>query len=154
MLAAVVSSAVTTDGMRASRVPMMREREREREYAEKEREGGREGGREKRESGEDKQWAGERKGRTPVGDVAHVAELAGLVHGVLVDDVGLVVLVVAEADEDHVVLVDPHLLAELSADVALPLLAIKALALPTAVAEHLQDLRILCPLSALSSARQ
>ena len=40
-------------------------------------------------------------------------EGAGLVGGVLEDDVALVVLVVAEREEDDVALVDPDLLAEL-----------------------------------------
>lgn len=48
-----------------------------------------------------------------LGELAVGLEGAGLVGGVLEDDVALVVLVVAEGEEDDVALVDPDLLAEL-----------------------------------------
>ena len=48
-----------------------------------------------------------------LGQLAVGLERAGLVGGVLEDDVALVVLVVAEGEEDDVALVDPDLLAEL-----------------------------------------
>ena len=48
-----------------------------------------------------------------LGQLAVGLERAGLVSGVLEDDVALVVLVVAEGEEDDVALVDPDLLAEL-----------------------------------------
>lgn len=48
-----------------------------------------------------------------LGELAVGLEGAGLVGGVLEDDVALVVLVVAEGEEDDVALVDPDLLPEL-----------------------------------------
>ena len=47
-----------------------------------------------------------------LGQLAVGLEGAGLVGGVLEDDVALVVLVVAEGEEDDVTLVDPDLLPE------------------------------------------
>merc|ERR1719351_378898 len=70
-------------------------------------------------------------------------EVPGLVGGVLQDDVGLGVLVVPEAHQDDVRLVDPHLLPELAADVAEPLDAVEAHGLEAAVAQHLGDLGVL-----------
>ncbi|CAL9756149.1 unnamed protein product, partial [Musa acuminata subsp. burmannicoides] len=68
---------------------------------------------------------------------------AGLIGHVLKDDVGLVVLVVAEADEDDVTGSDPDLLVHLTADMAEPLGAVDAHGLATAVAEHPENLSVL-----------
>jgi hypothetical protein len=71
-------------------------------------------------------------------------ELARLVGRVLEDNVALVVLLVAERDEDDVARGDPNLLPHLSADVALARRAVEALRLEAPVAEHAEHLRVLC----------
>jgi hypothetical protein len=53
----------------------------------------------------------------------------GLICGVLEDDVGLVVLVVAQRDQDDVAVVDPNLFPELAADQAETLRTVEALAM-------------------------
>jgi hypothetical protein len=82
----------------------------------------------------------ERLGKLPVG-----LEQARLVVHVLEDDVGLVVLVVAEADEDDVPGRDPHLLVHLAPDMAEAARAVHAGGLAPPVAEHPGHLRILLP---------
>lgn len=52
----------------------------------------------------------------------------------------------AVRQNSHVSLVDPHLLPHLAADVCQALLAVEALGLEAAVAEHLDDLGILLAL--------
>ena len=66
-------------------------------------------------------------------------EVPCLVRAVLLDDVSLGVLVVPEADQDDVRLVDPDLLTKLAADMTEPFDSIKAHRLQSAVAEHLGD---------------
>eukprot|EP00268_Persea_americana_P048336 TRINITY_DN50_c0_g1_i2.p1 TRINITY_DN50_c0_g1~~TRINITY_DN50_c0_g1_i2.p1 ORF type:complete len:183 (+),score=31.15 TRINITY_DN50_c0_g1_i2:423-971(+) len=78
-----------------------------------------------------------------VGELAVGLEEAGLVGHVFEDDVGLVILVVAEADEDDVAGGDPDLLVHLAADVAEPLGAVDAHGLAAAVSEHSEDLGVL-----------
>jgi hypothetical protein len=60
------------------------------------------------------------------------------------EDVALVLLELAERNQNDVSLVDPDLLAELSTNVGQTLGAVKALSLETTVSEHFDDLRILC----------
>ena len=62
------------------------------------------------------------------------------------DDVDLLILEVALADEDDVAGRHPHLLAHLAADVAEAGHAVEAEALAAAVAEHLDHLGVLLPL--------
>jgi hypothetical protein len=78
-----------------------------------------------------------------VGELAVGLEEAGLVRHVLEDDIGLVVLVVAQADEHDVAAGDPDLLVHLAADMAQPLAAVDAQGLAAAVPEHAQHLRVL-----------
>nr|ACR35983.1 unknown [Zea mays] len=80
-----------------------------------------------------------------VGDLAVGLEQAGLVVHVLEDDVRLVVLVVAQADEHDVPGGDPHLLVHLAPDVAEALGAVDAERLAAAVAQHPRHLRVLLP---------
>jgi hypothetical protein len=68
----------------------------------------------------------------------------GLVGAVLQDNVAFLVLVVAEREEDDITLVDPDLLAELATDVCETFRTVEAERFEATVAEHLQDLRILC----------
>jgi hypothetical protein len=82
----------------------------------------------------------ERLGELPVG-----LEQTRLVVHVLEDDVGLVVLVVAEADEDDVARRDPDLLVHLATDVAETARAVDADGLAAAIAEHAGHLRVLLP---------
>lgn len=77
-----------------------------------------------------------------LGQLAVGLEGAGLIGGVLQDDVALLILVVAQGEEDDVALVDPDLLAQLASDVCQSLLAVEAHGLETAVAQHLDDLRV------------
>ena len=53
----------------------------------------------------------------------------------------------------HISLIDPHLLPQFASDVSEPFLAVKAESLNATVAEHLDDLCILCGL-ALDALRQ
>lgn len=69
----------------------------------------------------------------------------GLVGHVLEDDVGLVVLVVPEANEYDVPCGDPHLLVHLAADVAEPFGAVDARGLAPTVAQHPGHLGVLLP---------
>ena len=71
-------------------------------------------------------------------------EGASLVGGVLEDDVSLLVLVVAEGQQNDITLVNPDLLTELATDVSEALGAVEAESLEAAVTQHLQDLSILC----------
>lgn len=61
-----------------------------------------------------------------LGEFAVGLQGAGLVGGVLEDHVALLVLVVAERQQDDVALVDPDLLAQLAADVGQALGAVEA----------------------------
>ena len=65
-----------------------------------------------------------------------------LVRTVLEQHVALLVLVVAQGEQDDVALVDPHLLAELAADVGEALFAVETEGFETAVAEHFEDLGV------------
>lgn len=73
-------------------------------------------------------------------------QVARLVGAVLVDDVDLLVLEVALANEDDVTGRNPNLLAHLAADVAEAGHAVEAEALAAAVAEHLDHLGVLLSL--------
>ena len=73
-------------------------------------------------------------------------QVARLVGAVLVDDVDLLVLEVALADENDVAGRNPNLLAHLAADVAEAGHAVEAEALAAAVAEHLDHLGVLLSL--------
>lgn len=79
-----------------------------------------------------------------LGQLAVGLEGAGLVGRVLEDHVALLVLVVAQREQDDVAVVDPHLLAQLAADVGQSLRSVEALRLEAAVAEHLDYLGVLC----------
>jgi hypothetical protein len=70
-------------------------------------------------------------------------QTAGLVGGVLHNNITLLVLVVTEREKDNITLVDPDLLAKLATNVSQTLLAVEAQSLQTTVAEHLDDLSIL-----------
>jgi hypothetical protein len=70
-------------------------------------------------------------------------EIPRLIGLVLHDDVTLGVLVIPQADQHEVALVDPDLLAHLAADDPEALLAVEAEAGDPAVAEHLRHLRVL-----------
>ena len=74
-----------------------------------------------------------------IGDV----QRAGLVGRVLEDDIALLVLVLAEGDEDDVSVVDPDLFPQLAADQAETLDAVEAHGLESAVTKHLEDLGVL-----------
>ena len=69
----------------------------------------------------------------------------GLVGHVLEDDVGLVILIVPEANEYDVPCGDPHLLVHLPADVAEPLCAVDARGLAPAVPQHSVHQGVLLP---------
>ena len=73
-------------------------------------------------------------------------ERAEQTYVVLVDDVALVVLEIAQAAEHDVAGAHPDLLAHLSADVAEARGAVEAVALAAAVAEHANHLGVLLPL--------
>ena len=81
-----------------------------------------------------------------LGDLLARLELARLVRGVLLDDVALGVLEVAQTHKDDVALCNPHLLAQTPGDVALPLRPVKALDVHAPVPEHLGHLRVLLAL--------
>src|SRR5690349_13669086 len=70
----------------------------------------------------------------------------GWLTGVLHDDVALLVLVVAQGQQDDVALVDPDLLPQLAADVGEAAGAVEALRLQAPVAKHLDHLRVLLAL--------
>ena len=63
---------------------------------------------------------------------------------VLEDDVGLGILVVPQTDQDNITLVDPHLLSQLTTNVAEPNHTVEANGIETAVTQHLGHLGILC----------
>mmetsp|Transcript_16092 Transcript_16092/g.41353 ORF Transcript_16092/g.41353 Transcript_16092/m.41353 type:complete len:231 (+) Transcript_16092:141-833(+) len=75
-------------------------------------------------------------------DLAVLLEVPCLLRGVLEDDVGLLVLEVAQPHQHDVPVVDPHLLAQLPADVAETLDAVEAHRVAAPVAEHFRDLRV------------
>ena len=68
------------------------------------------------------------------------------VRTVLEYNIALLVLVVAQREQDDVALVDPDFLAQLTADVGEALLAVEAERLEAAIAEHLEHLRVLLAL--------
>ena len=70
----------------------------------------------------------------------------GRLTRILHDDVALLVLVVSQRQQDDVALVDPDLLPQLAADVGKAAGAVEALRLQAAVAQHLDDLRVLLAL--------
>ncbi len=65
-----------------------------------------------------------------------------LVGRILQYHIALLVLVVAQREEDDVALVDPDFLAELAADVREAAGAVEAEGFEAAVAEHFEDLRV------------
>ena len=65
-----------------------------------------------------------------------------LIGVILENHIALLVLVVAQREQDDVALVDPDLLAELAADVGETLFAIEAEGLETSVTQHLDDLGV------------
>lgn len=77
------------------------------------------------------------------GELAVGFKVTRLVGRVLEDDVALGVLVVAQADQDDVSLVDPNFFAQFASDVAQSLAAVEAHGLETAVAKHFCHLRVL-----------
>ena len=79
---------------------------------------------------------------TVLGYLTAGLELTRLVRRVLEYHVGFLVLEVAQADEDDVGRVDPHLLAQLAAYVAQSLLVVEAHGLEAAVAQHLNHLGV------------
>lgn len=81
-----------------------------------------------------------------LGKLSVLLQVTRLVGAVLVDDVDLLVLEVALADEDDVTGSHPHLLAHLSADVAQAGHTVEAEALAAAVAKHLDHLGVLLSL--------
>lgn len=81
-----------------------------------------------------------------LGQLAVGLETAGLIGAVFENHVALLILVIAEREQDDIALVDPHLLAQLAANVRQSLLAVKALRLQAAVAQHLDHLGILLAL--------
>jgi len=67
-----------------------------------------------------------------------------LVSAVLQDDIALLVLVVAQGEEDDIALVDPDFLSKFATDVSEALGTVKAEGFQTSVSEHLEDLRVFC----------
>lgn len=78
-----------------------------------------------------------------LGQLAVGLQRTGLIDRVLEDDVALVLLEVAQGQQNNVALVDPDLLAQLSADRGEALLAVEAGGVEAAVSEHLDDLGVL-----------
>lgn len=78
-----------------------------------------------------------------LGQLAVGLETPGLVGGVFHDHVALLVLVLAQRQEDDVALVDPDLLPQLATNVRQSLLAVEAERLQAPVTQHLHDLCIL-----------
>jgi hypothetical protein len=72
-------------------------------------------------------------------------QATGLICHILQDHITLGVLVVTQADQDDVSLVDPNLLAHLATDMAQALGAINALGFQAPVAKHAQHLSVLLP---------
>jgi hypothetical protein len=79
-----------------------------------------------------------------LGQFAVGLQTASLVGAVLEDHVALLILVVAQREEDDVALVDPDFLAEFATDVRETFGAVEAECLQAAVAEHFEDLGIFC----------
>merc|ERR1719180_645891 len=81
-----------------------------------------------------------------LGELAVGLQVPRLVCRVLQDHVGLSVLVVPEANEDNVRLIDPDLFPEFPPDVAKPLDTIEAHRLEASVTKHLGHLSVLLPI--------
>ena len=81
-----------------------------------------------------------------VGDVALGLEPPGLVRVVLLNNVALFRLEVAQTDQDDVVGVDPDLLPHLTTDVGQALFAVEAVGIDAPVAEDLGHLGVLLPI--------
>lgn len=73
-------------------------------------------------------------------------QTAGLIGGILHDNITLLILVITEREQNDITLVDPDLLAELATNVGQTLLAIEAKSLKATVTQHLHNLSILLAL--------
>jgi hypothetical protein len=76
-----------------------------------------------------------------VREVALHFEPSRLFACVFEDDIGFVVLKVAQSDEDDVALIDPHFLTHFAADMAQTSLTVETVRFQTAVTEHTHHLQ-------------
>lgn len=79
-----------------------------------------------------------------LGQLAVGLQTASLVGTILEYDISFFVLVVTQAEQDNVALVDPDFFAQFTPNMRESLFAIEAQRLQPAVTQHLEDLRVLC----------